>query len=62
LLKQIFLEVILTKFPTHSLEHVTRGMEKVKVILDDHYIGHEDAQRMALETIFKAFNMDQLSA
>lgn len=62
LLKQIFLEVIFTKFPTHSLEHVTRGMERVKPILEEHYIGHEDAQRMALDTIFKAFNLDQLSA
>lgn len=62
LLKQVFLEVIFTKFGTHSLEHVTRGFEKVKVILEEQYHGHEDAQRMALDTIFKSFNMDQLSA
>ena len=61
-LKQVFLEIILTKFGTVSLEHVSRGIEKVKPIFDDHYKGQADAQKMAIETLFKAFNMDQLSA
>jgi len=58
MLKQVFLEIIFTKFGSHSLEHVTRGIEKVSSILDEHYKGNEEAQKMALETIFKAFNMD----
>ena len=33
-LKQIFLEVILTKFGGRSLEHISEGIRKVKPILD----------------------------
>ena len=36
-LKQIFLEVLFTKYGAQSLEHVTRGIERVKPILMDHY-------------------------
>lgn len=61
-LKQIFLEVILTKYGGRSLEHISEGMRKVKPILDADYLNQEDSQKMALETIFKAYGMDQLSA
>ena len=61
-LKQIFLEVILTKFGGRSLEHISEGIRKVKPILDSQFFKQDDAQHMALETIFKAYSMDQLSA
>lgn len=38
-LKQIFLEIIFIKFGIHSLEHVSRGVEKVKGVLDDLFKG-----------------------
>lgn len=57
-MKQIFLEVILTKYGGRSLEHISEGIRKVKPILDEHYLGEEEAQKMALDTIFKAYNMD----
>jgi hypothetical protein len=57
-IKQIFLEVILTKYGGRSLEHISEGIRKVKPVLDLLYQGQEDAQRMALETIFKAYSMD----
>lgn len=37
LLKQIFLEILFTKYGAQSLEHVTRGIERVKPILMEHY-------------------------
>ena len=61
-LKQIFLEVILTKYGGRSLEHISEGIRKVKPILDSQFFKQSDAQNMALETIFKAYSMDQLSA
>ena len=57
-LKQIFLEILFIKYGVHSLEHVTRGVEKVRAAVDDFFKGNVEAQRMALETIFKAFGMD----
>lgn len=57
-IKQIFLEVILTKYGGRSLEHISEGMRKVKPILDSHYLNDEESQKMALDTIFKAYNMD----
>lgn len=60
-LKQIFLEIIFTKFGVHSLEHVSRGVEKVRAALDELFKGNTEAQRMALDTIFKSFGMDQLA-
>ena len=62
LLKQILLEVVFTKFGVQSLEHVTRGVTKVKSVLQDQFSGQPEAQRIALDTIFKAFNMDLLTA
>ena len=32
-LKQIFIEVIFTKYGLHSIEHIEKGIEKVKTIL-----------------------------
>lgn len=61
-LKQIFLEIIFTKFGVHSLEHVSRGVEKVRTALDELFKGNAEAQRMALDTIFKSFGMDQLAS
>ena len=57
-LKQIFLEIILTKYGGRSLEHISEGIRRVKPILDLHYQDQEESQRMALDTIFKAYNMD----
>jgi len=62
LLKQVFLEVIFVKYGTNSLEKIEKGVEKVKPILQSHYLGQPESQRHALDTIFKAFNMDQLGA
>jgi hypothetical protein len=42
-MKQIFLEVILTKYGGRSLEHISEGIRKVKPILDEHYLGEEEA-------------------
>lgn len=39
LLKQIFLEVVFTKFGMLSLEHVSRGAERVKAILEELFLG-----------------------
>lgn len=60
-LKQIFLEVLFIKYGVHSLEHVTRGVEKVRAAVDGFFKDDVEAQRMALETIFKAFGMDQIN-
>ena len=43
MLKQIFLEILFTKYGAQSLEHVTRGVEKVKPILLEHYAGDEES-------------------
>ena len=61
-LKQIFLEILFVKFGVHSLEHVTRGVEKVRHTVDDLFKDNAKAQRMIIETIFKAFRMEQLSS
>ena len=37
LLKQVFLEVVFTKFGMLSLEHVSRGVERVKPILEEFF-------------------------
>lgn len=62
LLKQVLLETVFTKFGVQSLEHVSRGVQKVGKVLQEQFKGQADAQRMALDTIFKAFNMDLLTA
>lgn len=36
-LKQIFLEVVFTRFGAQSMEHVTRGVDKVKAIFQEQY-------------------------
>jgi hypothetical protein len=40
--KQIFLEVILTKFGGRSLEHISEGIRKVKPVFEQLFKG-EDA-------------------
>jgi hypothetical protein len=55
------LEILFTKYGAQSLEHVTRGIERVKPILMDHYLEQADSQRMAIETLLKAFNVDALA-
>lgn len=61
-LKKIFLEILFTKFGVHSLEHVSRGVQKVRITLDEMFKDQKDAQRMALDSIFNQFGMDQISA
>lgn len=61
-LKQLLLEVLLTKFGTHSLEHLTRGIEKIKPLMLKLYKDNQDSQNVVLDTIFKVFNMDSLAA
>lgn len=56
------LEVLLTKFGTHSLEHITRGIEKIKPVVLKMFQDNVEAQKVVLDTIFKAFNVDSLSA
>jgi hypothetical protein len=55
LLKQVFLEVVFTKFGMLSLEHVTRGVEKVKPVLEEFFIGQDESQKMALNLILDSF-------
>lgn len=57
-LKKIFLEVVFTKFGVHSLEHVTRGVQKVRTTLETLFKDDQDAQNMILDSIFKQFGMD----
>jgi hypothetical protein len=61
-LKKIFLEVVFTKFGVHSLEHVSRGVQKVRNTFDTMFKDQQDAQNMILDSIFKQFGMDQMSA
>lgn len=61
LLKQIFLEILFTKYGAQSLEHVTRGIERVKPVLMDHYQDQPESQRMAMDTLLKAFNVHDLA-
>ena len=42
-LKQIFLEIILTKYGGRSLEHVSEGIRRVKPIFDLHYQDQEES-------------------
>ena len=42
-LKQLLLEVLLTKFGTHSLEHLTRGIEKIKPVILQMFQNNQDA-------------------
>lgn len=56
-LKQMFLEILLTKYGA-SLEHITRGFEKVSNILEEHYKDSKESQTMVIETIFKSFSLD----
>jgi len=37
---------------------VQRGIEKVKNVLLEQFENKEESQRVILDTIFKAFNMD----
>jgi hypothetical protein len=62
LLYQILIEIMFTKFGTNQLEHVQRGIDKVKEVLLEMYGNNEEAQRVVLETLFKSFNVDSLSA
>ena len=52
-LKKIFLEVVFTKFGVHSLEHVSRGVQKVRNTFDTMFKDQQDAQNMILDSIFK---------
>ena len=61
-LKKIFLEVVFTKFGVHSLEHVSRGIQKVRTTVGTMFKDQQDAQNMVLDSIFKQFGMDQMSA
>ena len=62
MLNQLFVEVLLTRFGTNQVERISKGIEKVKPVLDWMFASNEAAQRVAIETIFKSFNMDSLSA
>jgi hypothetical protein len=42
------------------LEHVARGIEKVKPIFEAHYKDQKESQYAALEIIFKAFKFSKL--
>ena len=61
-LKHIFLECILTKFSSRSLEHLSVGIEKVREIFAEQYGDNEEAQKSAITCIFKYFNLDMLTA
>lgn len=61
-LKHIFLECILTKFSSRSLEHLSVGIEKVRDIFAEQYGDNEEAQKSAITCIFKYFNLDMLTA
>jgi len=52
-LKKIFLEVVFTKFGVHSLEHVSRGIQKVRTTVGTMFKDQQDAQNMVLDSIFK---------
>jgi len=60
-MKQLFLECVLTKF-RRSLEHLRLGIEKVQTNLNELFKDDKEAQRMAIDAIFKQYNLDLLSA
>jgi len=60
--KQIFLEVILQRFAGRSLEHVSKGFEKVKEVLDKHYVGQEETQLMVIDTVFKSYGLSSIES
>lgn len=62
LLSQILIEIVMTKYGTHTLEHLQRGFDKIQKVLSGHFGDNQQAQRVALETIFKSFNMDSLAS
>lgn len=61
-LKQIIIEVLFLKYGSQSLEHVSRGIEKIKRVLEEEFKDQREAQKHAIRTVFKAFSVDQLSA
>jgi len=61
-LKQILVEIMLTKYGSQSLEHLSRGIEKVKPVLEEQFKDQKESQVHAMHSVFKAFSMDKLSA
>ncbi len=59
-LKQIFIEVIFTKYGLHSIEHIEKGIEKIKPVLLSFFKDQKESQEIILNSLFQAFNMDQL--
>ena len=62
LLYQLIIEILLTKFGTNQMEHVQRGVDKIKSAILPMFAENQEAQIVLIETIFKSFNMDQLAA
>ena len=54
------MEVVFTKFGMLSLEHVSRGVERVRVILEEMFLGQEESQKMALDLILTSFNFPKV--
>lgn len=61
-LKQVLLEILFLKYGSQSLEHVSRGIDKIKPVLEEQFKNQKEAQQHAMHTVFKAFSMDKLSA
>ena len=61
-LKQVLIEILFLKYGSQSLEHVSRGIEKIKPVLEEQFKDQKEAQQHATLTVFKAFSMDKLSA
>lgn len=61
-LKQIIIEILFLKYGSQSLEHVSRGIDKIKPVLEEQFKGQAEAQKHAILTVFKAFSVDKLSA
>mmetsp|Transcript_1968 Transcript_1968/g.3449 ORF Transcript_1968/g.3449 Transcript_1968/m.3449 type:complete len:383 (-) Transcript_1968:230-1378(-) len=57
---QLFLEIMLMKFANKSLEHVTKGFEKIRPILEAQYQGNRQAQSSALDIIFNAYQISDI--
>jgi hypothetical protein len=56
--KIVLLEVILIKYAAKSLEHVGKGLEKVKAILNLAYNGNQKSQEAALDLMMDVYGLE----
>jgi hypothetical protein len=50
--------VIFTKYGLHSIEHIEKGIEKIKPVLLSFFKDQKESQEIILNSLFQAFNMD----